>query len=120
MSAWPFSGASLRLEHDYINGFADNGVLDTNAGQSTLVISDSTISDNYGDGVLVAPRTSGKARAVLESSRLEGDKCGLVVTTFSTGSSNCGTGTAAVATSATVTAFQGSMALSTSTVWLCP
>ena len=48
-------GASLRLENVTISGFAHNGVLDTNPGSSKLSLSNTTIADNFGDGVLAAP-----------------------------------------------------------------
>lgn len=102
------SGASLRLENDTIFGFGQNGVLDTAGPTSSLVISDSTMADNSGDGVLVAPGSS-SATAVLENDSMENDACGLAVSTLGTGGGTCGTGTSAVATAADVTAISSSM-----------
>lgn len=108
-------GLSLRLEHLNIYGFAHNGVLDT-AGPARLLIANSTIADNFGDGVLVAPgaASSNFARVVLEQTSVEGNACGLVVSTMGTGSSTCGTGTTQGAGGATVNAFRGSMSLNDS------
>jgi hypothetical protein len=104
------SGGSLRLEDDAVSGFAHNGVLDTNSAASRLVVSNSAIDDNFGDGLLVAPGAGGSARGVLENVALENDACGLAVTTLGAGTGTCGTGAGGVvATSASVTAFSRSL-----------
>lgn len=105
------SGASLRLENVNIFGFGQNGVSDTASGTSSMVISDSTIADNFGDGVFVDP--SGNGTAVLEGTSLEDNVCGLVVTTDGTGTGPCGTGTTATGNSASVTAMGSSMSVNT-------
>jgi hypothetical protein len=105
------SGKTLRLENVRIFGFAQNGVLDNASGTSILSVSDSTIADNYGDGVLVAPGSGGIAGALLEGTQLEDNNCGLVATTMGTGTSTCGTGTSAVGHIVTATAFNGSMSI---------
>jgi hypothetical protein len=106
------SGASLRLENVNIFGFAQQGVSDTATGPSSLVISDSTIADNFGDGVLIDP-SSGKGTAVLEGTSLEDNACGLVVSTVGGGSGPCGTGTTGTGFTASVTAMGSSMSVNT-------
>jgi hypothetical protein len=106
-------GASLRLENDTIFGFGNNGVLDTNPGSSSLVVSNTTISDSFGDGVLVAPGSGGSATAVLENDSLENNACGLAVTTLGTGSGTCGIGSSAVGTAANATVIGTSVSANT-------
>lgn len=103
------SGASLRLENDTIFGFGQNGVLDQNSENSSLVVSNTAIDDVFGDGILVAPGSGVSATAVLENDSMENDVCGLAVSTLGTGGGTCGTGTSAGGTAANVTAISSSM-----------
>ena len=109
------SGAGLRVENVSISGFGQSGVDDETTTSSTLVVANSSVADNTTRGVLVAPTAGTTARAVLENDALEGNGCGLVVTTLGTGAGTCGigTGTAATGTGTTVTAVNSSMSANT-------
>jgi hypothetical protein len=90
------SGSGLRIENLAISGLTRNGVNDETTNDSTLVVSNSMISENARNGVLVAPRSGSSATAVLENDALENNACGLAVTTLGTGAGPCGTGASAV------------------------
>jgi hypothetical protein len=103
------SGSSLRIENLAISGFSRHGVDDETTSSSTLVVSNSMISENVGDGVLVAPRSGASATAVLENDALENNACGLAVTTRGSGAGPCGSGSSPVGTAARVSATHSSM-----------
>lgn len=92
------SGGSLRIENSQIFGFARSGVLDASStSTSSLVISGSNLDNNGGDGVLVAPPAGAAAQALVETSSLQNNACGIAVGGFGANgttpnfASDCGT-----------------------------
>lgn len=109
------AAASVHLEDSQIYGFVDDGVdfVPTDA-HSKLYVEDTSIHDNSGDAVLVAPGAGSVSdSASLTDDSFEANQCGVVAsslganTTFTT---NCGTPDSGSASgSATVTATSDSM-----------
>lgn len=75
------SGASLRIEGGEITGFADDGILDqSSTASSKLIVDGTTIDDNDGDGLVIAPAPSGSA--VLVGDYVDDNACGVVTAAF--------------------------------------
>jgi hypothetical protein len=93
---------TVRLENDTIYGFSQNGVdfepsLPAPATPTVipnLVISNSTIHNVGGDGILAVPPNTGAVHVIVENSSIENNGCGVAAAAFGTttfGTSNCGT-----------------------------
>lgn len=95
-----FSASSVKITDSEISGFTRNGLAIRNAGTNDLgkvVVQDSYIHDNTGNGIVIAPAT--KARVTLRRNNIDGNGCGVSATRLGlTGAPdynvNCGTGTA--------------------------
>ena len=105
------SGASLKLQNDVIYGFGDAGVEDVNGATNTLVVSNSTIQNNNGDGVEIDATAA--TTALLENDAIESNACGVVVSTASnTACSSGGSGSAtATISSSSISANSGDAVL---------
>jgi len=86
------SAASVRVESTSIYGFGVAGIdfEPTNPG-ARLLVTDTSIHDNAGDGVLGAPGTGGDGTITLRNVSVDSNGCGLVATTLGTGGGTCGT-----------------------------
>jgi hypothetical protein len=77
-------GGSLTIENSLIRNFrgpgGGNGVLFTPSGASNLTIVSSTIADNSGAAIVVAPALSGRAIVALDQVRLIDNGLGLTAT----------------------------------------
>jgi hypothetical protein len=89
---------SVKIRDVHIFGFNRNGISVENANPTTtVVVSNSHINDNGGNGVLVAPQGSNVARVTLRRNDIDENTCG--ITASRTGvdagfnyATNCGTG----------------------------
>jgi hypothetical protein len=90
---------SVRVENSRIFGFAHSGIFLDTAGSTGLVVDNTTIHDNGGNGVMVAPPPRGVGAATVRDSRIDHNACGVVAAStgedrsFAFGT-NCGTLTA--------------------------
>jgi hypothetical protein len=96
------AGKSLKILDSEIYGFTQNGVdFEPNTANARLVINNSHIHDNTGNGVLVAPAAGGTTpRGHLRNNLIEDNGCGATVTDHGANtvySSRCGTNAAGAA-----------------------
>jgi hypothetical protein len=104
---------SVRVLDSEIFGFVRNGIdIEPNAGVLTRVVVDRThIHDNTGNGVLVAPPTTGLARVTLRNNQIDDNGCGITAARFGPDpafnfATNCGTqGADADSATAVINAF---------------
>lgn len=105
---------SVRVVDSEIFGFVRNGVGVENSNPlARVTVSRSTIHDNAGNGVLVAPLGPNVARVTLRNNVIDDNGCGVTATRFGASStfdfaSNCGTGGTATAF-VTINAFRNSI-----------
>jgi hypothetical protein len=116
------SAQSVRIEQSLIHDFSRSGILMADAiPSSTLVVSDTTIAGNGGNGVTVAPGNAGNPnRAKILRSLIQENACGVVAASF--GMSNvfatdCGTSSSAsgISSAAPITTFDSSITFNTGT-----
>jgi hypothetical protein len=86
------TAASVRVESTSIYGFTVAGIdfEPTNPG-ARLIVTDTSIHDNTGNGVLGAPGVGGDGTITLRNVSVDSNACGLVATTLGTGAGTCGT-----------------------------
>jgi Right handed beta helix region len=86
------SAGQVRIEDSKIYQFVDNGVdFEPSNPDSRLVIANTTIEGNAGNGVFAAPQTGGSGRVALTHDEVDGNSCGLVASSRGGGNSNFGT-----------------------------
>lgn len=89
-------GKSLKIIDSDIFQFSQNGVEDRSIGDlSTLVIQDSRIRENGGNGVVDAPGSGIAHKVTIRNSTLDDNTCGVTASSFGMTNafgSNCGTG----------------------------
>ena len=97
---------SVKIADTNIFGFNRNGISVENANALTrVVVKDSTIHDNGGNGVLVAPQGANVATVTLRRNDIDDNMCGIAASrtgfdpAFNFGV-DCGTGTTGTATAA--------------------
>lgn len=94
---------SVKIHDTKIFGFNRNGISVENANAlMRVVVTRSSIHDNGGNGVLVAPQGANSARVVLRGNDIDDNTCGVTGSAFGFDpafnfSVNCGTGTAGTA-----------------------
>jgi hypothetical protein len=95
---------SVKISDVHIFGFNRNGISVENANALTrVVVRNSTINDNGGNGVLVAPQGANAARVTLRDNNIDDNGCGVTASRVGADPAfnfavNCGTGGAATAT----------------------
>ena len=100
----------VRIVNSDISGFTRAGIdVEPTSGTTDLIVTNTAIHDNGGDGVLVAPASGAGASAILDNDSVTGSACGLVTSSLGVQATpnfatNCGTnvtgaGGAALATS---------------------
>lgn len=104
---------SVKIAETNIYNFTRNGVTVENGNQVTrVVVKDSTIHDNTGNGVLVAPTSSRAARVTLRRNDIDDNGCGIAATRFGATADytfRCGTGGTGAGAIATINAFGNSI-----------
>ena len=117
-------GSSLRVEDSRIYGFTRDGVdMESSTPNALLVVSNSAIYNNVGDGVLVAPPTAGNPnKAKVLRSWVQDNACGIVAASFGPDpafgfATNCGTSSSAsgISSAAAITVFDSSIAFNAGT-----
>jgi hypothetical protein len=107
---------SVKVLKSEVFGFVRSAIdMEASNNGARLLVADSHIFDNGGDGVLVAPPSGGNATATLRDNLIVGNGCGIVATNhlpdplfaFST---NCGTLTSGVGGPAKINAFSNTIA----------
>lgn len=71
------SGAALLLDSVRIHDFAAHGIYFLPSGESRLVVSDCTITNNQGNGIYVQPGASGFARVSVDGTKMNNNLNGL-------------------------------------------
>jgi hypothetical protein len=111
------AGKSLRVEHSNIAFFSRSGILMTSSTASAaLVVIDSQIYNNGGNGVSVAPPTAaGLNKAKVIRTNFQENACGVVAASFGLSNvfgTDCGTNTSAsgINAAAAITTFDSSIA----------
>jgi len=102
------SGDSVHLQNVQIFNNAGPGIDLTTAGKSRLLLADSSIFQNSGAGLIVAPAVGGKDKATLDNDEIDNNQCGLVASSTGEGgafTTNCGVGSGSGGTT-TITAFR--------------
>jgi hypothetical protein len=100
----------VRIVNSDISGFTRAGIdVEPTSGTTDLIVTNTAIHNNGGDGVLVAPASGAGASAILDNDSVTGSACGLVTSSLGVQATpnfatNCGTnatgaGGAALATS---------------------
>lgn len=106
---------SVKIVDTNIFNFGRNGISIENANAlSRVVVKNSNIHDNGGNGVLVAPQGSSSARVSLRGNDIDDNTCGVAASQFGFDpafnfSTNCGTGAAGTA-NPVVAMFRNSLA----------
>jgi hypothetical protein len=107
---------SVRIEHSNIGFFSRSGILMTDSQpNSTLVVTDSQIYDNGGNGVTVAPPTAGSPnKAKILRTNIQENECGVVAATFGMTNvfgTDCGTSSSSsgILAGAAITTFDSSV-----------
>jgi hypothetical protein len=102
-------GRALKVYDTEIFGFVQNGIdFEPSNANAELVVANSEIHDNGGNGILVAPTSTGSAKASVRRNDIDDNACGLAATNHppsTTFTVNCGTQTAGVGGAATINAF---------------
>jgi Right handed beta helix region len=106
------SAKSVKILKSEIYGMAGHGVdFEASTNGAKVLVADSHIFDNGGDGVLVAPPSGGNATATVRDNLIDGNTCGLVATNhLAGGTTNCGTTTTGTGGPAKINAFGNSLA----------
>ncbi|MDX6448273.1 MAG: hypothetical protein QOH02_56 [Gaiellaceae bacterium] len=113
------AGSSLRIEDSRIYEFTRDGVdMESSTPNALLVVTNTAIFNNGGDGVLVAPPTAGNPnKTKVLRSWIQDNACGVVTTSFGPDpafafGTNCGTASSAsgVNSAAAMTVFDSSIA----------
>ena len=110
------SARSVRIEHSQIGFFSRSGILMSDSQpNSTLVVTDSQIYNNGGNGVTVAPPTVGSPnKAKILRTNIQENGCGVVAATFGMTNvfgTDCGTNSSAsgILAGAAITTFDSSV-----------
>jgi hypothetical protein len=99
--------ASVTIENSDIYGFTNGIGFEPTTANTKLIVDNSSIHGNTGDGVLAAPGTGGSGAALLTNDYIDFDECGIAASSIGLQASpnyatDCGTN----ATGASVTAVQ--------------
>jgi|GEM_PF-508320 len=82
------SAGRVTLEDSEIFGFSQNGIDFAPTNNATLIVTNSSIHDNTGNGVLDAPAGGIGGRVVLDNDYIDGNGCGVTAATFGLQSSS--------------------------------
>ena len=78
------AGLRVKVQNSRIYGFVRNGVdFESSTNNAKLVVADTRIHDNGGNGVLVAPAVANTGTATLRRVTSEDNACGVVASRFS-------------------------------------
>ena len=109
------SAKSVKIVNTEIYGFLRNGVdMEASNNGARVLVANSKIFNNGGNGILVAPPSGGNSTAAVRNNEIVGNACAIAATNhlpdpaFNYGS-NCGTQTGGVGGSAKINAFGNSL-----------
>ena len=106
---------SVRIEKSTISQFEGSGLLLVPTGLTKLIVTDTTINDNLGAGLLVAPPVGGNGRVTLKRAELDDNRCGAAASSHPLDPGEnftvrCGTLASGAGGAATISSYQSSFA----------